>query len=29
MDYGLYVMLGLFLVAMVAVSVMFAKMMKE
>lgn len=29
MDYGLYAILGLFVVAMIASSVMFAKMMKE
>lgn len=29
MDYGLFVLLGLFLAAMVASSVMFSKMMKE
>ncbi|MDQ0200243.1 hypothetical protein J2S10_003426 [Neobacillus ginsengisoli] len=29
MDYGLYVILGLFAISMMAVSVMFNKMMKE
>lgn len=29
MDYGLYVILGLFVTAMAATSVMFSKMMKE
>lgn len=29
MDYGLYVILGLFVIAMAATSVMFSKMMNE